>query len=74
MFLFPKKLIDEVDIHYSGYDAGFVFLADDGVQNQDILLFWQVKPVVHVFQVNFTLVIYIGLLPYSTVWLIFSLH
>ncbi|XP_022137638.1 pachytene checkpoint protein 2 homolog [Momordica charantia] len=25
---------------------------DDGVQNHDILLFWQVKPVVHVFQLS----------------------
>lgn len=26
--------------------------SDDGVQNHDILLFWQVKPVVHVFQLS----------------------
>ncbi|KAA0055262.1 pachytene checkpoint protein 2-like protein [Cucumis melo var. makuwa] len=26
--------------------------SDDGVQSQDILLFWQVKPVVHVFQLS----------------------
>lgn len=47
------ELVDRVGFHYSGYDAGFVFLVDDGVQNHDILLFWQVKPVVHVFQVKF---------------------
>jgi hypothetical protein len=29
----------------------FIFV-DEWVENQEVLLFWQVKPVVHVFQVN----------------------
>lgn len=28
------------------------YLVDEWVQNHDVLLFWQVKPVVHVFQVK----------------------
>lgn len=34
------------------YMLEIFFLIEEWVQNHDILLFWQVKPSVHVFQVN----------------------
>lgn len=36
-----------------GYNAHIFAFVDVCLENRDILLFWQVKPVVHVFQVCF---------------------